>query len=448
MSGAGGAGRAYRIDAYGCQMNLADAELLAGILEADGWLPAASDAEADLILVNTCAVREHAVERVIGHVHSLAPLKQRRPGLRIGLVGCVAQFEKERLAPRLPEVDFFVGPDAYRALPALLRRAPRPQFALDADARETYADLAVRRGPGVSGWLTVMRGCDRMCAYCVVPFTRGRERSLPAASVVAAARRAVAEGRVALTLLGQTVTSYRDGETDLAGLLRALAAIDGLRRIRFLAPHPAEVTPALLQTIAREPKIALHLHLPVQSGSDRILAAMRRGHTRSAYLELIREARSTLPGVAITTDILVGFPGEQAEDFAATVDLMRQVRFDAAFLFAYSPRRGTHAERRLGDDVPRAEKLRRLETVIDLQEAHARERFAERLGQVLEVLVEGPARHPPTDWFGRSRDLKDTVFSAPGAAPRAGEIVPVRITEATSHTLRGERVSPAGPEPR
>jgi tRNA-2-methylthio-N6-dimethylallyladenosine synthase len=441
-------GRAYRIEVYGCQMNLADAELLAGILEADGWQPAATAEDADLILVNTCAVREHAVERVVGHVKSLGPLKQRRPGLRIGLVGCVAQFEKERLAPRLPEVDFFVGPDAYRALPALLRRALRPQYALGADARETYADIAVRRGPGVNGWLTVMRGCDRMCAYCVVPFTRGRERSLPAASVLAAARRAVEEGRVALTLLGQTVTSYRDGATDLAGLLRALAAIEGLRRIRFLAPHPADFTPELLETIAREPKIARHLHLPVQSGSDRILEAMRRGHTRAAYLDLIRDARAAIPELALTTDILVGFPGEQAEDFAATTDLMRQVRFDSAFLFAYSPRRGTHAERRLRDDVSRAEKLRRLETVIALQEEHARERFDERRGQVLEVLVEGPARHPATDWFGRSSDLKDTVFAAPGAPPRAGEIVPVRITEATSHTLRGERVSPAGSEAR
>jgi len=175
---------------------------------------------------------------------------------------------------------------------------------------------------------------------------------------------------------------------------------------------------------------------------------MRRGHTRAAYLDLIREARAAIPGGALTTDILVGFPGEQAEDFAATVDLMREVRFDAAFLFAYSPRRGTHAERRLGDDVPRAEKRRRLETVIALQEEHSRARFAERCGRVLEVLVEGPARHPATDWFGRSSDLKDTVFAAPGAPPRVGEIVPVRITEATSHTLRGERVRPAGPEPR
>jgi tRNA-2-methylthio-N6-dimethylallyladenosine synthase len=420
-------------------MNLADAELIAGILEADGWRPAATIEEADLIVVNTCAVREHAVERVVGHVRSLGTLKHRRPELKIALVGCLAQFEKERLAPRLPEVDLFVGPDAYRHLPGLLRRALRPQQATAVDERETYADIAVRRGPGVSGWLTVMRGCDRMCTYCVVPFTRGRERSLPAASVLAAAGRAVGEGCVALTLLGQTVTSYRDGDLDLAGLLRRLAAIEGLRRIRFLAPHPADLTPGLLETIAGEPKIARHLHLPVQSGSDRILAAMRRGHTRDAYLAWIESARSAIPGLAVTTDILVGFPGESEADFAQTLDLMHRVRFDQAFLFAYSPRRGTYAERRLVDDVSRTEKQRRLETVIALQERHSRERFAERRGRVLEVLVEGPARHPAGDWFGRSEDLKDTVFSAPGTPPGAGEIVRVRIIEATSHTLRGER---------
>jgi tRNA-2-methylthio-N6-dimethylallyladenosine synthase len=306
--------------------------------------------------------------------------------------------------------------------------------------QETYSDIAVRRGPGVTGWLTVMRGCDRMCAYCVVPFTRGRERSLPAASVLAAARQAVGEGFVSLALLGQTVTSYRDGDLDLSGLLRALAGIEGLRRIRFLAPHPADFTPALLETIAREPKIARHLHLPVQSGSDRILEAMRRGHTRAAYLELVDRARAAIPGLAVTTDILVGFPGEGEPDFARTLDLMRRVRFDQAFLFAYSPRRGTHAERHLDDDVGRSEKQRRLEAVIALQEEHSLERFSERRGQVLEILVEGPARSPAGAWFGRSSDLKDTVFGAPGAPPRAGEIVPVRITETTSHTLRGERI--------
>lgn len=448
MSDAGALRRAYWLEVYGCQMNLADAELLAGILEADGWQRADSIEGADLILVNTCAVREHAVERVVGRVKGLGTLKHHRPELRIGLVGCLAQFEKERLAPRLPEVDLFVGPDAYRALPALLRRTLRPQYATGADAHETYADIAVRRGPGVSGWLTVMRGCDRMCAYCVVPFTRGRERSLPVARVLAAARRAVEEGCVALTLLGQTVTSYRDGDTDFAGLLRALGPIEGLRRIGFLAPHPADFTPELLETIAREPKIARHLHLPVQSGSNRILETMGRGHTRAAYLDLVRDARAAIPGLGVTTDILVGFPGEQAEDFAATVDLMRQVRFDSAFLFAYSPRHGTLAERRMNDALSREEKRQRLETVIALQEEHSRERFAERRGAVLEVLVEGPARHPAEAWFGHSSDLKATVFSAPGAPPRAGEIVAVRINEATSHTLRGERISPAGPEAR
>ena len=434
----------YRMEVYGCQMNLADAELLAGILEGDGWQPAARVEEADLIVVHTCAVREHAVDRVLGYVHSLRPLKQRHPGLRIALVGCLAQFEKEDLAPRLPEVDLFVGPDAYRELPALLRRREgAPQHATRADRDETYADIPVRRGKGVSGWLTVMRGCDRMCAYCVVPFTRGRERSLPAERVVAEARGAVVEGFVSLTLLGQTVTSYRDGECDFAGLLERLAAIDGLRRIRFLAPHPGDFTPRLLATIARLPKVARHLHLPVQSGSDRILEAMRRGHTRADYLDLVRRARSQLLRLGITTDLLVGFPGETDEDFAQTLQLMREVQFDQAFMFAYSPRRGTRAARVLADDVPRAIKRQRLEAVIALQEEHSRGRYAGRIGQVLQVLVESPARAPVGHWFGRSDDLKDTIFSADDRPPRVGEIVPVRITAATSHPLRGERLDPA-----
>jgi tRNA-2-methylthio-N6-dimethylallyladenosine synthase len=433
-------GRAYRIEVYGCQMNLADGELLAAILEADGWRAVERAEDADLIVVNTCAVREHAVERVVGRVHSLAALKKRRPGTRIALVGCLAQHEKERLESRVPEVDLFLGPDAYRELPALLRRPAGRQHATRLDAGETYADIAVRRGRGVNGWLTVMRGCDRMCAYCVVPFARGRERSLPAASVLEAARRAAADGLVSLTLLGQTVTSYRDGAWDFADLLRAVAAVEGVRRVKFLAPHPADFTPKLLETIGGEPRIARHLHLPVQSGSDPVLVAMRRGHTRAEYLQLIAAARAAIPGLAITTDILVGFPGESDDDHARTLDLMREVRYDSAFLFAYSPRRGTYAARVLADDVSPAVKRARLEAAIALQEEHSRARYGERVGRVLEVLVEGPARAPAGHFFGRSHDLKDTVFAAPADPPRAGEIVAVRCVGASSHTLRGERI--------
>jgi tRNA-2-methylthio-N6-dimethylallyladenosine synthase len=427
-------------------MNLADAELLAGILEAGGWSRAASPEAADAILVLTCAVREHAVERVIGHVRSLGPLKRRRPRLRLALVGCLAQFEPERLAARLPEVDLFVGPDAYRELPALLARAADRRVMTDVDARETYADVPVRRGPGLNAWLTILRGCDRECAYCVVPFTRGRERSLPADRVEDAARRAVAEGFVSLTLLGQTVTSYRDGATDFAGLLERLGAVGGLRRLRFLAPHPADFTPRLLATIAGTPRIARHLHLPVQSGSDRILAAMRRGHTRDAYRELIRQARAAIPELGLSTDLMVGFPGESEDDFAQTLELMREVRFDQAFMFAYSARRGTHAARCLTDDVAPPVKRRRLTEMIALQEEHSRQRYGERVGRVVEVLVEGPARAPAGHWFGRTPDLKDTVLAPPRPEPAIGASLPVRITAATSHTLRGEPVDRAAAE--
>ncbi len=430
------AGR-YHLEVFGCQMNVADGELLAGILEGAGWQRACDPQEADLWVVNTCAVRERAVERVVGHVSSLTPWKRSRPGRRIALVGCLARFAGDDLARTLPEVDLLIGPDGYRRLPALLQPGtPSPTLQIASDRGELYEGITPRRPHGVNAWITIMRGCDRQCAYCVVPFTRGPERSLAAEGVLDAARSAVAQGSTMITLLGQTVTSYRDGSADFADLLERLAGLEGLRRIRFLAPHPSDFTPRLLATIAAQPRIARQLHLPLQSGSDRVLAGMRRGYTRDTYLDLIAAARRAVPGLAVTTDIIVGFPGEGEADLAATLEVMRAVRFDQAFTFAYSARRGTPAERDLEDVVPRDEKRARLQAVIALQQEHSRERHAACVGRTLAVLVEGPARAPQGYWFGRSEDFKDTVFSSVELLC-PGDVVPVAITAATSHTLQG-----------
>ncbi|MFH1145145.1 MAG: tRNA (N6-isopentenyl adenosine(37)-C2)-methylthiotransferase MiaB [Candidatus Eisenbacteria bacterium] len=431
--------RCYHLEVYGCQMNAADGELIEGILQADGWVPVGDPAAADLIVINTCAVRERAVQRVVGHVQSLRPLKASRPGLRIALVGCLAAYQGRELSEQLPEVDFFVGPDGYRRLPELLsRRPPASRAPVIGDRGETYADLPSVRRMGIHAWISIMRGCNRMCAYCVVPFARGRERSLPAPMVIETARDAVARGHVALTLLGQTVTSYRDGAIDFADLLEALCGLPGLIRIRFLAAHPGDFQTRLLKTIAAHGQIARHLHLPVQSGSDRILAAMRRGYTRDDYLTLVGEAHRLIPGLAVTTDLIAGFPGEDDQDFAHTLELMQRVEFDGAFMFAYSPRPGTYAARRLADDVPAEVKQERLRRMITLQERHSLGRYESRIGRPVEVLVEGPARSPAGHGYGRTDDFKDVIFAIPdGSLPASGRLVTVDVTEATSHTLLG-----------
>lgn len=424
-------------------MNVADSELLSSILEEAGWVKTPRRAEADLIVVNTCSVRERAADRVIGHVQSMEPLRRDRPHLRIVVAGCLPQHRGRGLANQMPEVDLFIGPDNYRDLPELLdQREQMHRFALKPNRGETYQGLRPRREGRVNAWVSIMRGCNRMCTYCAVPFARGPERSLPHDEVVREAEEAVAGGYRAITLLGQTVTSYHDGERDLAGLLRSLVKIEGLERLRFLSPHPAEFTPELLQLIGEEPKIARHLHLPLQSGSTRTLEAMRRGYGRDEYLTLIRRARAMITGLAVTTDIIVGFPGETEDDYQETVDLMNRVRFDSAFMFAYSPRERTYAARVLTDDVPEAEKKRRLREIIDLQEKHSWASFGRFLGRRLGVLVEGPAKGEGHRVFGRAPDDKATLFQpTAGRAPAPGSVVMVEIVGFSSHTLRGRQIA-------
>ena len=431
-------GRVY-VETYGCQMNLADTELLLGHLQRAGYARADHPAAADVILVNTCAVREHAEERVIGRLRSLAQYKRQRPQLRLGLTGCLAQSQRDRILSRLPYLDFVVGPDAYRRLPRMLAGDPFVDVRLD--RRETYADIAPERAAGIRAWISIMRGCNKFCTFCIVPYVRGRERSLPAPVILEQVRQAVAAGFREVVFLGQTVNAYRDGDCDFAALLRRADAITGLERIRFTSPHPADMTAATIEAMATCAHVCPQLHLPVQSGADRILARMARGYTAGEYLRLVERLRVAIRELALSTDIIVGFPGEEETDFRATRDLMRAVRFDHAFMFKYSPRAGTKAYR-WEDSVPAAEKQRRLQEIVARQEIIAAEINHGQIGRTVEVLVEGPARRPQGWLGGKSAQFKTTVFPARGQA--AGDLVRVRVTESTAHTLRGLALRTAG----
>jgi len=386
-----------------------------------------------VILLNTCAIREHAEARVLGRLGELARHKRRRPAVRLGVTGCMAQPLRARLRERAPWVDVLVGPDGYRRLPDLLRADADVHEALRLDPDETYADLPVARAGGVRAWVTIMRGCDRFCTFCIVPYVRGRERSLPGPVLIAQMRALANAGVREVVLLGQTVNAYRDGGWDFAELLRGTAAIPGLARIRFTSPHPADVGERMIEVMAECPAVCPQLHLPVQSGADRVLARMGREYSAAAYEDLVGRLRARVPGIALSTDVIVGFPEESYEDFAATEALVRRVRYDSAFLFKYSPREGTRAWK-WGDTVPEAEKAARLQRLVALQESISAEINRRLVGTEVEVLVEGRARRSAGWMAGKSPQLKTVVFPGP-AAP--GDLVRVRVAAATSHTLSG-----------
>ena len=422
------------IETYGCQMNVADTELILGHLAGHGYASVDSPAAADVILLNTCAIREHAETRVLGRLGDLARYKERRPEVRIGVTGCMAQHLRDRLRDHAPQVDLLVGPDGYRHLPALLAAdAPDPHLGLRLGDDETYADLPVARAPGVRAWVTVMRGCDRFCTFCIVPFVRGRERSLPGPLLLDQVRALAAGGTREIVFLGQTVNAYRHDGWDLARLLRESARVPGILRLRFTSPHPAEMSDALIDAMAECPAVAPQLHLPVQSGSDAVLERMRRDYDVARYEDVVARLRERIPSIALSTDVIVGFPGETDADFEATEALMRRVRYDSAFLFKYSPREGTRAYK-WDDDVPEAEKARRLERLIGLQESIALERNRTLVGRDVDVLVEGPARRPAGWVTGKTPQFKTAVLPGP-ATP--GDVVRVRVEAATSHTLTG-----------
>ena len=419
------------LETYGCQMNVADTELIAGALGRDGYEPTHDPAQADVLIVNTCAIRDHAEQRVLGRIGELKRFK--RPGTVLGVVGCMAQRLGPRLLERVPQVDLVIGPDGYRGLPELIARARGGERAADVAFRdwEHYEDVPAERAAGPSAFVTVQRGCDYRCTYCIVPMTRGPERSRKLADVMREVADLAARGTTEVTLLGQTVNSYHDGAHDFADLLRATGAVDGIRRVRFTSPHPNDFSPRVLAAMAETPAVCEHVHLPVQSGSSRVLRRMLRRYTRDGYLEVARALRAAVPGLALTTDIIVGFPGETADDFAETLSLVEAVGFDDAYTFRYSPREGTPSLR-LDDAVPDDVAAERLEALIATVRRVARRVNAGLVGTAHEVLVEGTAKR---GGLLQARTRANKVALCEGPAEWIGSYRRVRFTGTTGSTF-------------
>jgi len=401
------------IETYGCQMNVADSELMLGLLAREGYVHTDDPAAADVLLVNTCAVRDHAEQRVLGRMGELKGYK--RPGGVLGVVGCMAQRLGPRLLERVPQVDLVVGPDGYRSLPELIARARSGERAAEVEFKswEHYEDVPPVRERSVSAFVTVQRGCDYRCTFCIVPMTRGPERSRNLTDVVREVEGLAAQGTTEVTLLGQTVNSYHDGAHDFADLLRAVGAVAGLRRLRFTSPYPTDFTDRVLAAMADTPAVCEHVHLPVQSGSSSVLKRMLRRYTRERYLEVVAALRSAVPGLALTTDIIVGFPGETEADFAETLSLVEDVDFDDAFTFKYSVREGTPAVR-IKDHIAEELKAERLERLIAVVRRVARAKSMALVGSEQEVLVERPARRGDL-LQGRTRTNKVALLEGPAA---------------------------------
>jgi len=408
-----------------------------GVLQTAGYAPTNCVEDADVVLLNTCAIREHAEDRVLGRLSQLSQLKMKRPDMILGVCGCMAKHMSEKLLDRVPSVDLVLGPDSYRDLPRMVQEALRgPALDVRLGRTETYAGLEPVRKEGVNAWITVMRGCDKFCTFCIVPYVRGRERSVAADEVVRQAEIAAQEGFREVTLLGQTVNSYHDGSTDFADLLSRVATVEGIRRIRFTSPHPSDFTEKLIETLSAEDKVCPFIHLPLQSGSDRVLEVMKRSYSTGHFLRLVDDLRSAVPDLALSTDIIVGFSGEKRRDFDMTLDVIREVRFDSAFMFKYSAREGTVADREIPDTVSEEEKGERLQELIEIQNAISLEMNRAYLGREVEVLVEGPARREGQR-SGKTDTFKTVVFEGEASA---NTFIDVRVSECTQKTLIGEVV--------
>lgn len=432
-------GRRVYIETYGCQMNVSDTELMMGVLKQAGYQNASAPEEADVIVLNTCAIREHAEERVIGRLSQLSSLKQQRPDMIMGVSGCMAKHLSESLMEQAPYVDLVVGPDSYRRLPELIAEAGGDS-ALDVrlDRDEGYMGLDPLRQDGTNAWITIMRGCDKFCTFCIVPYVRGRERSVAASEIVRQVQVAAQEGFQEVTLLGQTVNSYTDGTHDFADLLQMVADVDGIKRVRFTSPHPSDFSDKVIDTMANNKKICRFIHLPVQSGSDDVLQVMKRTYSVDEFYTLVDKLRSAMPGLCLSTDVIAGFPGETEADFEATLDLMRTVRFDSAFMFKYSERKGTAAFRELPDTVSEEEKVRRLEAIISLQNSISIEINQAYIGRVESVLIQGDARKGEGMAIGKTDGFKTVVFPREDFSDNT--FANVEITQSTLRTLTGRIV--------
>jgi tRNA-2-methylthio-N6-dimethylallyladenosine synthase len=432
----------YYIETYGCQMNVADAELMGGVLKRDGHVRVDDPAEAEVLIVNTCAIRDHAEQRVIGRIGQLNRHKLERGGVRLGVAGCVAkELGKELLD--LAHVDFVIGPDGYRHLPEVLDRVDSGERVVHDrfNRSENYEDLEPYRIERCAAWITIMRGCDKFCSYCIVPFTRGREKCRSPEGILDEVRRAVDDGAREVTLLGQNVNSYRAGEWEFPDLLAAVAQVTGLARVRFTTSHPWDFTQRLVDTIAAHPVICRHVHLPVQSGSDRVLAAMRREHTVAWYRDRVAMLRDAISVCALSTDVIVGFPGETEDDFRATLELMSDVRYNSAYVFIYSPRPHTPAAALIEDHVPHGVAVDRLERLNGLQRGIGARYLLDKVGTVQDVLVQGEARRGGGRMSGWTEQRETVVLD--GGPDLIGRIVPVRVTGLSGITLHGDVIERA-----
>jgi tRNA-2-methylthio-N6-dimethylallyladenosine synthase len=430
--------KTFFIETWGCQMNDLDSQRLSGSLKLRGYRRVDSEQEADVILLNTCSIRDKSEQKVYSHLGRLRELKRVREDLKIGVCGCVAQQEGERIIERAPWVDFVMGPGNVGHIDEVLDRPHA--VAVDFPEDRRYDALAIDRGSATKAWVTIMEGCNKNCTFCIVPTTRGREVSRPFDDVVDETRVAVASGRVEIELLGQTVNAWRCPTTgrDFGALLSAIAELEGVARLRFMTSHPAEVNDAMIAAMREHENISRYLHLPVQSGSSKILRRMKRLYTREKYLEIVDRIREAIPEIHFSTDMIVGFPGETEEDFQESLSLIEQVRYGSLFAFKYSPRPGT-SSLKIGPPVDDAIASERLNRLFELHERHKRERLESYRGRVMPVLVEGPSKHDPAMLSGRTDDNWVVNFAGDPATP-LGSMLGVRIDLAGHHTLRGEAV--------
>ena len=428
------------IETYGCQMNFADSEVVGSILQGAGHEVAESLEDADFVLINTCAIRDNAEQRVRHRVRELRAAQGRNKSLRIGILGCMAERLQSRLMTEEDNVSFVCGPDAYRRLPALLAQVREGQRGTEVElsTTETYADIEPVRlaSNGISAYISIMRGCQNYCSYCVVPYTRGRERSRDPQTIVAEARGLFEKGYREVTLLGQNVNSYRHESVGFPELMDMVASISPLLRVRFATSHPKDLSDELLAVMASHENICRCIHLPVQSGSNRMLKAMNRKYTVEWYLDRVESIRRHMPDCSITTDVIAGFCGETLEDHAATLELFRRVRYDYAYMFKYSQREGTYAAKHMPDDIADEEKTRRLNEIIALQGQIALENNRKEVGREYEVLVEGESHRSKEQLFGRNSQNKVLVFDRGDAVP--GTYRKVRVKDCTAATLIGE----------
>ena len=430
----------YHIETFGCQMNVADSALIAGMLQECGYSETEDLNQADILFMNTCAIREKAEETVHNRLDSIQHLKKRNPQMLIGVLGCMAQNLKDDLLETKPYVDIILGPDSYRRIPEIIK-SRNGQNGHEVDTRlskyEVYEDLLPSRHEGVNAWVSISRGCDKFCTFCIVPFTRGRERSRSFESIIDEVEDAVSNGFTEITLLGQNVNSFRTEKGKFPHLLEQVADVSGVKRIRYMSPHPQDMDEHLLQVMCDHENICNYIHLPLQAGSDRILKRMNRTYMQKEFLDLVDTIRKYIPDCSISTDIIVGFPGETNAEFEETLEVMNKVVFDRAFMFKYSSRPGTKAAE-YTDQIDENIKQERLERLIDLQQTHTLKANQRHIGKVLKVMVEKESKKSPTQWAGRTEGNMGVIFDKNGE--QLEDIVDILIQDAQGVSLFGNRV--------